>query len=434
METLKDAVEAATQYAGGRPLKWEEWKQHLMQEGDALSSEEISSLEAVLAARGDQPSMKLFFDDYAEKLEQQAVCRAALAQQPLPALEDSPLVTSLYGVTILSPGGTAPLPGQHCTLFLLHLTEERQVRLRLEPRSPGRHMLLLLRRPDGSLAGVCSAVDGAAEMDRQLPAGSYRLAVLLLPDARGADAAEDTAARRQLFTVSASGEVRLTAAYVTHLRELFRLWDWNGSGGLSRAEFSAFNELTAGERVRDEEWAIVGANFETSPSGELTEAGFLRLHQLEAEDSASEPDELWLSLTALGFGPDLAPRRLAGYRLSVLCSDAAAVALTADGVAPLSRREVAPLLRQLALAGEPLSEPGWRRVALRHLVLLVCVNLSAAPLLPRVDTAGCTNCVALVSRPVAIPPGDCGLAQCLLRSDPDRPWTTEVLVSSAQVG
>ncbi|XP_043222776.1 EF-hand calcium-binding domain-containing protein 7-like [Amphibalanus amphitrite] len=324
MESLSEAVEAVTQHAGGRPLQWREWKQQLMQGGDALSADEIAQLETILAARGDPPSMKLFLDDYADKLAQYEATRAALRPNHL-ALDAAPEVASVRGCAILSAEGDGPLGPQQCTQYRLTVRRPAGCRLLLQPAEPQRCLLLLLwRSSDGALLGVASAAaGGSARLDRRLEPGEYTVTAALL---REPDRAPDSP-QRQLFTVDPGGEVRLTEAYTAHLRELFRLWDFDASGGLSRDEFSAFNELTAGEKVQDEEWAIVGANFETR-NGELTEAGFVRLHELEAEDNASEPGELWLSLTALGFGPDLAPRRVAGFQLTARCDAADAAELT----------------------------------------------------------------------------------------------------------
>ena len=422
MESLSEAVEAATQHAGGRPLQWREWKQQLMQGGDALSSDEIAQLETILAARGDQPSMKLFFDDYADKLAQYEACRSALRTDRLPQLDDSEPLAALRGCAILSAEGEEPLGPQQSTHYTLTVRRSAACRLLLEPADPQRCLLLLLRRrPDGALLGVASAAAGAAaRLDRHLEPGEYDVTAALL---REPGPTPDTP-RVELFTAEADGEVRLTTAYTAHLTELFRLWDFDGSGGLSRDEFSAFNELTAGERVRDDEWAIVGANFETR-AGELTEAGFLRLHELEAEDNASDPGELWLSLTALGFGPDLAPRRVAGFRLTARCEEPGAAELAVSGVSRLP----AGLLRQLALGGDAPAA-GWRRVTLEHAVLVVLVNLGAAPVRAEVDISRCSGCRPLVARPPRVPPAGCALAQCLLPARPDRPWSVELTVDA----
>lgn len=48
----------------------------------------------------------------------------------------------------------------------------------------------------------------------------------------------------------------------------------------------------------------VSANFDTK-NKELTIKGFVDLHQMEAEDSGGDTDDMWVSLLAMGFNHTL---------------------------------------------------------------------------------------------------------------------------------
>ena len=72
-----------------------------------------------------------------------------------------------------------------------------------------------------------------------------------------------------------------------------------------RQEFNLFNWRTSGEEVQNEEWKVVQDNFDLTLKGELTLAGFLRLHQMEAEDNCGDSAELWVTLNAMGYNYNL---------------------------------------------------------------------------------------------------------------------------------
>ena len=109
-------------------------------------------------------------------------------------------------------------------------------------------------------------------------------------------------------------KVELSPRFKQVLTEIFYQIDLDESGGLSRQEFNLFNWRTSGEEVQDEEWKVVQDNFELA-NGELTLAGFLRLHQMEAEDNSGDSAELWVTLNAMGYNYNLQQDEAAMFSL-----------------------------------------------------------------------------------------------------------------------
>lgn len=111
-------------------------------------------------------------------------------------------------------------------------------------------------------------------------------------------------------------KVQLTPEFRLVLEEIFDQVDLDSNGRLSREEFNLYNWRTSGEEVQDDEWAVVQANFDVE-AGELTLAGFLALHQLEAEDNGGDSEDLWVSLDAMGYNHAGRQDQAAPFSLSV---------------------------------------------------------------------------------------------------------------------
>ncbi|KAH9513640.1 EF-hand calcium-binding domain-containing protein 7 [Bulinus truncatus] len=80
--------------------------------------------------------------------------------------------------------------------------------------------------------------------------------------------------------------------------------DLDGNKLLSREEFNWYNMRTSGEEVADDEWQVVEDNIELD-KGEITLPGFIKLNEMEAEDNEGETDDLWITLSAMGFNRSL---------------------------------------------------------------------------------------------------------------------------------
>ncbi|CAL4084002.1 unnamed protein product [Meganyctiphanes norvegica] len=116
--------------------------------------------------------------------------------------------------------------------------------------------------------------------------------------------------------VEKNEKVKLTKEFRKVLEEIFQQVDLDGNGRLNRQEFNLYNWRTSGEEVQDDEWEVVHHNFDVEDD-ELTLAGFLALHQLEAEDNGGEADDLWMSLEAMGYNRLGAQDQAAPFSLSV---------------------------------------------------------------------------------------------------------------------
>jgi len=113
------------------------------------------------------------------------------------------------------------------------------------------------------------------------------------------------------------GGVELSPKFRSVLTEIFEQIDLDASSGLSRQEFNLFNWRTSGEEVQDEEWRVVQDNFDLINGDELTLKGFLRLHQMEAEDNSGDSAELWVTLNAMGYNYNLQQDEAALFQVTV---------------------------------------------------------------------------------------------------------------------
>ena len=113
----------------------------------------------------------------------------------------------------------------------------------------------------------------------------------------------------------ADHSVELSPRFCQVLTEIFDQIDLDKSGGLSRQEFNLFNWRTSGEEVQNDEWKVVEENFELV-NGELSLPGFLKLHQMEADDNRGDSAELWVTLNAMGYNYNLVQDEAALFLVS----------------------------------------------------------------------------------------------------------------------
>jgi hypothetical protein len=69
---------------------------------------------------------------------------------------------------------------------------------------------------------------------------------------------------------------------------------------MSRDEFNAYSRLTGDDEVSDAEWMLLQNNF-VLENDQLTKKVFIDLHQMEANDSSGNTDDMWLSLNNIGY-------------------------------------------------------------------------------------------------------------------------------------
>ncbi|XP_078658138.1 EF-hand calcium-binding domain-containing protein 7-like isoform X2 [Branchiostoma floridae x Branchiostoma belcheri] len=135
-----------------------------------------------------------------------------------------------------------------------------------------------------------------------LRSGSYRL----LPFTSGCRLRKRKSQPKQEvpLVVTKSGEIELSRPFRDTLTDIFEILDLDGNGLLSREEFNLFQVRTSGEEVDDEAWEVVEENFELK-KGELTRKGFTDLNLMEAQDSEGDTEELWVTLSSMGYNKAL---------------------------------------------------------------------------------------------------------------------------------
>ncbi|XP_077981651.1 EF-hand calcium-binding domain-containing protein 7-like isoform X1 [Glandiceps talaboti] len=113
-----------------------------------------------------------------------------------------------------------------------------------------------------------------------------------------------------------SDEFVLTKQFRNALSDIFDMIDLDGNGTLSREEFDFFQVRTSGEHCDDDAWEVVEENFELK-NGEITKKGFNDLHQMEANDNDGDLDDLWTTMTSMGFSKDLTLDEACPFKLDV---------------------------------------------------------------------------------------------------------------------
>ncbi|RUS84254.1 hypothetical protein EGW08_008006 [Elysia chlorotica] len=201
-------------------------------------------------------------------------------------------------------------------VFSLTLTEGSDVWLTIQPLKIGEAgesldgtvidtALLVLNEDDNSFVAFTENKDsrGRYSLRCSLSQGSY----LLLPFTTGCRLRprRDTSTKEaKLITKDKEGKIIITRAFRKALEEIFDMADLDGNGFLSRDEFNWFNQRTSGEDIADDEWQVVEDNIELE-QGEITRAGFIKLNEMEADDNEGDTDDLWITVTGMGFNKSL---------------------------------------------------------------------------------------------------------------------------------
>ncbi|XP_070562719.1 EF-hand calcium-binding domain-containing protein 7-like [Ptychodera flava] len=149
-----------------------------------------------------------------------------------------------------------------------------------------------------------------------LRSGSYRL----IPFTTGCRFKQRKSAPRKETTLvkkdKDSDEYVLTKQFRNALSEMFDMVDLDGNGALSREEFDIFQFRTSGEHCDDDAWEVVEENFELK-NKEITKKGFYDLHKMEANENEGDTEELWTTLSSMGFSKDLTLDEACSFELHV---------------------------------------------------------------------------------------------------------------------
>ncbi|XP_021359767.1 EF-hand calcium-binding domain-containing protein 7-like isoform X12 [Mizuhopecten yessoensis] len=232
--------------------------------------------------------------------------------------------------------------------YRLNLTEKSKVWITIQPTTtkkmiigdttPIDTMLLIARkRPDSegrSVVGFTEKRDGKGKYGVmcELKAGTYNI----LPFTTGCHLRarhSDSSTETPLVRKDKDGKTAITKAFKKALQEIFELCDLDNNGCLSRDEFTWFTMRTSGDKVTDDEWDVVEETVELE-NGEITEAGFVKLNEMEADDVDDDISDLWVTLQSMGYNKDLFIDEACPFKLDVFAEgcDDAEVGLTCTGI------------------------------------------------------------------------------------------------------
>ncbi|XP_046374800.2 EF-hand calcium-binding domain-containing protein 7-like isoform X5 [Haliotis rufescens] len=164
-----------------------------------------------------------------------------------------------------------------------------------------------------------------------LSAGRYKL----VPFTTGCRLYERSAGREtkevKLIKQDKEDKIVLSKTFKKALEDIFDMADLDGNGLLSREDFNWYNIRTSGEEVADDEWDVVEGNIELE-RGEITKTGFIHLNQMEAEDNDGDTDDLWVTLTSMGFNKSLVLNQACPFKLDVYTEDCRDASLEVMGL------------------------------------------------------------------------------------------------------
>lgn len=218
----------------------------------------------------------------------------------------------------------------NCHQYDFNLPDDSKVWVTLQPfknreSNPVDTSVFILRdRPDedGNLLVAFSEhrdARGKYGVSCDLTAGKYSI-MPYTTGCRFKPRKSESSKETKLVQQDKSGKYVITKAFRKVLEEIFDYSDLDGNGFMSRNEFNLFNIRTSGEEVADEEWQVVEDRIDLE-DGEITKAGFLQLNELEAEDSEGDSEDLWTTLTSMGYNKQLVMDQAFPFQIDVYTED-----------------------------------------------------------------------------------------------------------------
>ncbi|XP_055885193.1 EF-hand calcium-binding domain-containing protein 7-like isoform X9 [Biomphalaria glabrata] len=220
-------------------------------------------------------------------------------------------------------------------VYTLNLTEDSDVWISIQPLKIGESgealdgtfidtALFVIYEDDNSFVAFTETKDirGKYGLRCNMTKGKY----LLIPFTTGCrlKPKKETAMKEAKLIMKEKGDkIVLTRGFKKALEDIFEMADLDGNRLLSREEFNWYNMRTSGEEVADDEWSVVEDNIELD-KGQITLAGFIKLNEMEAEDNEGDTEDLWITLSAMGFNKSLLLDEACPFLLKVYtqkCSD-----------------------------------------------------------------------------------------------------------------
>ncbi|KAL3868825.1 hypothetical protein ACJMK2_041582, partial [Sinanodonta woodiana] len=208
--------------------------------------------------------------------------------------------------------------------------------LRSQPDENGKNLVTFTEQKDSN---------GKYVLRSDLSAGKYQL----IPFTTGCRFKQRTSQPKKVAKIIETGEddkIVITNAFRKALEDIFHICDLDGNGYLSRDEFNWFNVRTSGEEIADDEWDVVEERVELM-DGEITLNGFVKLNEMEAEDSEGDTDDLWMTLSSMGFNKALVADELCTYRIDVYTENCDDAEFKVTGIESLSEKLEAEICQSI---------------------------------------------------------------------------------------
>ncbi|XP_014670223.1 PREDICTED: EF-hand calcium-binding domain-containing protein 7-like isoform X2 [Priapulus caudatus] len=223
-------------------------------------------------------------------------------------------------------------------------------------------------------------------------------------------------------------KVQLTKAFRQALTEIFDMCDQDDNGLLSREEFSYFNLRTSGEELADDEWTVVEENVALQ-MGELTQQGFIALHQMEAEDNEGNTEDLWVTLNTIGYNKNLQLDEACPFKLNVYLDECKGELVTNGSLTTDLRLEEAICQFANTRGSHQVLNSDDSVALLTYMcdtrVTLVVHNKSSQTVTVHLDCSESTNCVSnhsSLKHQITVPRNNFKIGMHLMPEDENSEW------------
>ncbi|KAK3599850.1 hypothetical protein CHS0354_022422 [Potamilus streckersoni] len=273
----------------------------------------------------------------------------------------------------------------------------------VKPRNTVDTMLYLLRsRPDENGKYLVTFTEqrdsnGKYVLRCDLPAGKYQL----IPFTTGCRFKQRASQPKKEAKIIENGKdetIVITKAFRKALEDIFHICDLDGNGYLSRDEFNWFNMRTSGEEIADDEWQVVEERVELK-DGEITLNGFIQLNEMEAEDSEGDTDDLWMTLSSMGFNKALIIDELCTYKIDVYTENCDDAEFKVTGIESLAEKVEAEVCQSVIDKGKATPVKGMKDLVMYTYTsgtraAIVFDNKSRSTVKMKVDCTKSKNCVS----------------------------------------